>query len=489
MKSSLLKNGLYNVVGGAIRIGLAVLTIPILIRLIGIEEYGLWALTSSVVGMVTLAEAGLSLTTTVFVSQDLGKEDTNGLLQTLTVSFGAMLILSTLAALALWFGAESLVSFFPKLTQAQQLTVIKALHIGVMVVWARLLQQVLAGVEQAYQRYDLINILNTGQSVLINLGMLAVTWFKGQTIAMMEWQAVATIVVFLSHLWIVRSLLQGINLRPTLSKEKGFAIAQYSLFTWLTSLGSSLFSRVDRLIVGNLLGAQVLGIYAAITDITTQINIFSALPVQPLLPSLSNLTAQQNIDLPKLQQQIKQGIQINAFIALGLGATFVTLSPLILNLIFSGEITNQYRVTFCIATVIYAIYSINAVGYYILFAISAANTCAIIILTSSLISLVLITLGANMFGLIGAIAGNAGYIATLQLNILGMKQLSVPSFIWIRWLYFPTSWFLLVALVNIFLPIQHEFRILIFFIQSFIILLWFYIINKHNTKKWKQHKS
>ena len=122
MKDSFLKNGFYNTAGGIIRIGLAILTIPLLIRLIGVEEYGLWTLASSVIAIVGLAEAGLATATTVFVSQDLGKEDSDGLSQTLTVTVGAMLILATIAAFALWFGAEGIVSIFTKLDNTQQLT-------------------------------------------------------------------------------------------------------------------------------------------------------------------------------------------------------------------------------------------------------------------------------------------------------------------------------------------------------------------------------
>ena len=170
----------------------------------GIEEYGLWTLASAVVVMVTLAEAGLSTATTVFVSQDLGKKDVDGLSQTLTVTFGVMLILATLAVVALWMGAEPIMNLFPKLGQLQQLKVIQAIKIGGLVVAARLLQQILIGVEQAHQRYDLMNVLNTMQSVLLNVGMLIVVLLGGRTVELMQWQAGIGVVSLFSHLWVVR---------------------------------------------------------------------------------------------------------------------------------------------------------------------------------------------------------------------------------------------------------------------------------------------
>jgi O-antigen/teichoic acid export membrane protein len=479
VKNSILKNGFYNSIAGLIKIGLGILIIPILIRLLGIEEYGLWTLASAVVVVVTLAEAGLSTATTVFVSQDLGKKDVDGLSQTLTVTFGAMLILATLAVVALWMGAEPIMNLFPKLGQLQQLKVIQAIRIGGLVVAARLLQQILIGVEQAHQRYDLMNVLNTMQSVLLNVGMLIVVSLGGRTVELMQWQGGIGVVSLLGHIWIVRSLLQNMKLRLSWNQNKAVAVAGYSLMMWLNTLGSILFSRGDRLIVGSLLGTQVLGVYAGITDITAQINSFSALPVQPLLPTLSNLIGQQNINQRQLEQQLKQATQINGLVALGMGATLITFSPLILKLLFSEQTESQYLITFCIATVIYALYSCHAVGYYCLLGTNAVKACALIQLLSSFVSLGLIAIGAYNFGLTGAILGNFGYFTAFLVTVFGMKQLSVSYFLWFKWLWFPLIWFFIVVLVSLQLSNDYIVRYTAFVIQTAIVLTWFAISNSY----------
>ncbi|MBD2522593.1 oligosaccharide flippase family protein [Nostoc sp. FACHB-133] len=487
MKNSLLKNGFYNSITGLIKIGLGILIIPILIRLLGIEEYGLWTLASAVVVMVTLAEAGLSTATTVFVSQDLGKKDVDGLSQTLTVTLGVMLILATLAVVALWMGAEPIMNLFPKLGQLQQLKVIQAIKIGGLVVAARLLQQILIGVEQAHQRYDLMNVLNTMQSVLLNVGMLIVVLLGGHTVELMQWQAGIGVVSLFSHIWVVRSILQNMNLRLSWNQHKALAVGGYSLMMWLNTLGSMLFSRGDRLIVGSLLGSQVLGVYAGITDITAQINSFSALPVQPLLPTLSNLIGQPNINQRQLEQQLKQATQINGLVALGMGATLITLSPLILKLLFSEQTASQCLMIFCIATAIYALYSCHAVGYYSLLGTNAVKTCALIQLLSSFSSLGLIAIGAYNFGLTGAILGNLGYLTTSIVTVFGMKRLSVSYTLWFKWLCFPLIWFFIVVLLNFKLQNDYIIRCIIFSIQTTILLIWFAISNDYNFSVIKKY--
>ncbi|GAX39155.1 polysaccharide biosynthesis protein [Tolypothrix sp. NIES-4075] len=477
MKNSLLKNGFYNTVGGAIKIGLAVLTIPILIRMLGIEEYGLWTLAYAVVQVVNLAEAGLSVATTVFVSQDIVKENaddlSNSLSETLTVTFGGMLIFATIAAISLLFGAELIVSFFPKLGQVQQLTIQHALQIGGLVVWARLLQRVLIGVEQAYQRYDLANLFNTIESLLLSFGMLIVTWLGGRTIALMQWQAVAAIAILLSHVWVFRTLTRNMKLHVNWNEKRGLAIARYSVMTWLSSLGGMIFARGDRLIVGALLGSKVLGVYATITDLTTVINRLSDLPVQPLLPALSKMITIRDKDKNKLQQQIKQAVEINTLVALGLGTAFFTLAPFLMHVMLGDVVTSEYILALRIEIIIETLYSLYAVGYYVLFSVNAVVESLVIHLFSSLLSILLIFIYSNRLGLIGSVIGNTGFLCVLSIIFLGMKYLNINTNTWLQWYSLPLYYFIAFAIFGFIIKDNIELILCLCIVQIIMLIKWF----------------
>ena len=239
----MLKNGFYNTAAGVIRSGINILTIPILIRALGVEEYGLWTLASTVINVVTLAEAGLSTATTMFVSEDLAKEDFEGISQTLTVTGGAMLVLATVAAIGLGFGAEPIISSFGILNRSQHIIAVNTLQIGTIVVWTKLLQQVLVGIEQAYQRYDLLNLLNTFQSLLTGIGMIATAFLGGHTIELMQWQAIVGTIILIAHLYLTKIILKSTNIRLIWNQSKWSIVANYSIQTWFTSLGGVLFSQ------------------------------------------------------------------------------------------------------------------------------------------------------------------------------------------------------------------------------------------------------
>lgn len=427
----MLKNGLYNILGTIVRTGLTFLTIPVLIRLLGVEEYGLWTLVSSVLGILTLAQGGLAVSTTVFLSKDIATNDRQEISQTLSVTATAMLILATLAALILLVGSRTIVNLFPNLASTQSLVAISALQFGGLVIWSRLLQQIFVGIEQAYQRYGLMNLLNTLEVVISNLGMVAIAiYWNGKTLALMQWQVVTSILMLIIHIRASLTLVDRVKLQFIWNRHKGLEIARYSIATWFTSIGSALFQQGDRLIVGSVLGTELLGVYAAITSVTMQINVFAALAVQPLLPRLNSLLIGSRTNLEK---QIKQAFQLNTIFALGLGGIFLIFTPLIINFLFGANATAQYTLAFRLATIIYSFYSINVVGYYVLLGIGAANISLIIVFSSGIISLFLIFVGAIQFNLLGAIIANVGFLGTFLCNFSAMKRLKIPFKQWIDW--------------------------------------------------------
>lgn len=424
--------------------GLSVLTIPLLIRFIGVKEYGLWTLASSTVGIVTLAEAGLSVSTTVFLSRDLANNDADSLSQTLTVTVGTMLLLATTAAITLWIGAPKLVELFGLLERSQYIKAVQALRIGGVVIWAQLLQKVIVGVEQAYQQYGVMNVLSTLQLALINLGLLLVAWFGGKTAELMQWQAVISVGMLVAHCWAGWILLGQSKVHIAWEVGRGLAIAHYSLMTWMTSIGSVIFGQVDRLVVGALLGTEKLGIYAAITTIARQINTFSALPVQPILPSLSSEIEKKGNSHKKIKNQVIKALQINGIIAYSLGAIFLAFAPFIMEVMIPDVKDNNYIREFNIAVIIYTLYSTNAVGYYTLLSAKAVKSCMLIVLASGTISLLSISAGGWHFGLIGAILGNAGYVFSFSLTLFALNKIDVTISEYANSIKYPMAFFLLV---------------------------------------------
>lgn len=423
----MLKNSLYNSLGGILRLVVNIVTIPVLIRNLGLQQYGIWTLASSTVAMVMLAESGLSFSTAFFASQDLSSKNDKSLSQTISITVGTMVAIATLTSGLLWFLAPSVAHSF-KLDVSQTLIVENTLQISVFAVWSRLIQQVLIGLIQAYQSYGLLNLLSSLQSVSLNLGMIVLAVYGGRPIELMKWQSLICVIFLASHIITAKSLMKDVHFKPCWEYNKWVSISKYSLATWFTFLGSALFSQFDKLLVGSSLGTEVVAVYAGITSLTGQINSLSALPVQPLLPLLSG-----EVKKNSLTEELRNALRLNALVALGVGSVLLISASFILSSFLGFDSHNKH--IFYYATIIYSLYSLNAVGYYVCFGLNLVNICMKVQLVGGVFSILLIAIGTKFFGLTGAILGNSGYFFVISfLNIFAFRNLYIEFSRWFSWI-------------------------------------------------------
>lgn len=479
----MLKFGFLNAITRAINIGLSILTIPVLIRILGLESYGLWILVSSGVYLVTLAESGLPVSATYFISRDISANDSQRLAQSLTIIAIFVLTIASGIFAVMWFGADIVFGPISSISPDQLPVAIETFRIGSLFIWAFLLQQALVGIVQAYQRYLVLNILNSVQTILSKVGVLIAAATYG-IYAMMAWQSLISFLFLIAFGIIVWRLTRETFTGPAWNKEKAIQIIRYSGYNWLSSLGSRIFTQADRIIVGALLGPAVLGVYGAITSIAIQITFMSGTIVQPLLPSLSfNSVGKRSPETDtRILASLRQTVQFNAFVALGMGAVLFVARPFVMAFLDLDYMVPAYGQSYWVIITVYALFSLNAIGFFGTLGIGAVELNTLITITSGLGAVVLIAVFSHSFGLIGASVGNAAFMLTLAMNLVVLRRLSIPLATYLTWLRFPLLWFVAVIILLPSLPISTEVQFGIFVIFG-IALSWWFLANQRDV--WK----
>lgn len=466
----LLRNGLYNVGGQTIRSVIALLTIPMLIRFLGIREYGVWSLAYAVLASMTLGYGGLGIAAAVFLSRDLGRGDHREASETLTFVLGSALLLGVALGLILWLIGSILVKPLAAFGSFEREEARRALQIACCGLPLLILQGALVGVEQACDRYAVVNTFQTFQSALGNGGLVLVAWLGGRAAAMMKWQVLAYAALLVAHSWFVFRLARGKRLKLRWSASKAAQIFRFSLATCGSMLGQDVFRQWSRWIVGAVLGAPPLGVYAAITDLTGRVNSFAGTAVQPLAPALS-LDAARSIPP---ERRVRQAAHLNALIAIEAGIFLYLLADMVMRVMVPGATSAQDIRGLQIAAIIYALYSINAPSYFILFSAREARTNATVVLSSAVLSLGLIFLGAWRFGLLGAIAGNAGNLGTLMMVIFAMRKVGLTPRRYAAWIAFPLLGMAVALLAGAVLENHFWWRLAFVATQAGLLMFWFF---------------
>jgi O-antigen/teichoic acid export membrane protein len=464
-----LRNGLFNLGGYVLRGAITVLTIPFLIRFLGISEYGVWSFAYAFLALMTVCEAGLSVAAAVFLSKDLAQNNKREAGETLTFILISSTLLSVALSLLLWFAGPLLARPLTSFGSAERAVAGQALRIAGFAAAILILQRTLVGVEQAFNRYAVSNALDLAQSMLTNVGFLAVARWSGRTVALMQWQVVASVLVLTAHACFVAHLFRNHELRFEWNRRKGRQILRFSLAAWSATLGSAAFSQCDRLIVGGVLGAPLLGVYSAIVGITSKINLFSGTAVQPLVQWLSRDTAMNT----STESRIGQAVHLNALLAIESGIFLFVLADWVMRVMIPGASGSHEILGLQIATVIYVLYSLNAPGHFILFAVGQPRTNAIVTVSGAIASLALIFVGAKYVGLLGALAGNAGYLLLFVLTTAGLKILGIAFRKYVGWIALPVLGLGIAIVLGLLLQEHFWWRVGFVATQAVVFSFWF----------------
>lgn len=292
----------------------------------------------------------------------------------------------------------------------------------------------------------------------------------------------------MAHALVGYRLLRDKCIRFSWSTNKGGQMLRFGLLTMTSSIGSVLFAQCDRLVVGAFLNTPTLGVYAAITTITTQINAISSLPVQPLLARVGHYWTHKTESVVA-RRELKHTTQFNAVLAFSVAAAVFIMAPLICTIVFHGNTNPTMIIALRCASVIYASYSLNATGYFILPTIGALTLHTAIQVAGGVFAVLLIWVGSLHWGLLGAVLGNAGYIITVALTVIALSRLKINTSEALRWIRFPLAWFVITIVSSIALPATITIECTILVVSMLILSYWTFTTYADLIRQWRDRLS
>lgn len=410
-----------------------------MLRSLGYEKYGLWVTIVSVVSIACLLDPGLAVSTTVFLAKDKSTKNENSFAETLSSSVIVMLLYSLIASVGLYLLSTNISVFFTKFGHADRIVFISSVKLASSLVFFQLAQQFLIGIEQAYQKYKAINILDALQLVFISIGGLIISIYIQDVYKLIQWQTAIACIFLIGHILFVWMIIKPDVKDIKISFKRTMEIVVYGFSNWISILSMGLFTRADRLIVGSLLGSNNLAIYTVLLECSAIITSFTTRAVSPVLPLISSAISScaDSLNIQDYTKQdihskhVKKFIKINFFIASGIGMMLLIASPVIISLLLPNQYSYQNVLGLQLISTITALSSISVTGYFVLLGLKKTILMTGIFLFSSILALSLISILTLKLGLLGSILGNMGWILTLSITYLALWEINPKT---IRWL-------------------------------------------------------
>ncbi len=398
---------------------LLLLLSPFLLRHLGAEGFGLWALAVAVSGIGSLASLGVGIATTKHVSADLGSAAHGA---ALAVTRAAVAVAGTTGALLVLLGmlASPWLAELAFARMGPRPQVATALVLGVALLVIQEIDAVFAGALRGAQRFD-----RAAQAELIARPVWAAC------VAATAWQTQDTTSTLLTSVAVnalkavVKSALAwgalgGLCAFPAFDPAQIRRVVHFGKWVSLQGVGVVLFSVADRMLVGALLGAADLARYSICLQLTQFVHTLQGAALQPIVPWVSGTRT----DAARLARLKRLSVTGGAA-CLVLPVAGALVAPAILALWIDPAFAeaNRSLVTWLFASA--AVLSFGIPAYYLLVGLGQIWVAGVQAVASGVLGLATALVFSSL-GIVAFAAGRMVYAVLALWLLLRLWQLCLP---------------------------------------------------------------
>lgn len=403
-QSPIFYNNIYNLLGFAIPAIVMFAFTPALVKGLGVEDYGIWSLSLSFLGMMGVLEFGLGVSITKFVSEHVAKKDSISLSSTISMGFLINLGLSLMIMIPLYIFAPAISEMLFSLQDSSG-KVAESLRIVSFGFMPMMFKNFGLAIPQGLQKYKLVNAIKITQNTLNILIAFLIINQKGSVYYIVFSAVLLMWIIGLTSLYIGYLSIRPYNFHWLISRQSAKSIMSYMSAAGLTNIGIKLFNSVDKLVVGSVLGIEAVTYYSIAIGIANKlVNLSSALS-KALMPAASEMQTKGD------QKALKKYLGLSSLMMLIIN--FIIVSGLLVTANrflawwLDPDLASVIVGPFCVLILIYGISGITAPAFHIANGIGKPWINAFGTLVQGIGVILLIVVLGPRFGLLGAAWANA----------------------------------------------------------------------------------
>ncbi|MEI6891615.1 MAG: oligosaccharide flippase family protein [Pontiella sp.] len=340
-KKLIITNTLWSAVAQVLVMGINLLVLPLFIKNLGAELFGIWVISNVVLGYLSVFDFGFTQGLQKYVAEARVKGDDKELSEVVVSGVGLLLIIGLLLGGIFWIGASSIVEFFNIQPENQRIAtqLLKISALFCIVMWPLRIVDVVLNASMRIKELGFLNAFKTGAQSIVMLGMV----YYAADIVSIKWVTTGLMAVCSAYgMVVVKKYVPEICWRPNYFKFQQIKrMHKFSLGMFYLAVLGMLSVRIDNLVIGKLLGMNMVAVYAIIAKPYELINRIGNMMMQTLMPATFNL-------LPSSTREQKEklvclGVKYRTLILVPMTVVSIYAIPSFLRL-WVGEEYLQYAI-------------------------------------------------------------------------------------------------------------------------------------------------
>ncbi len=342
-ESKIKKNILANYLGQVWRVAVLLFCVPLYIKYLGIESYGLitiFVMLQAYMGLLDLGmKPALGREMARFTAGAHNKQAIWDLLRSIEMVIIGM---SILLALGMWAASGWLATNWVKAGNIKLITIEHAFAIMGIVIAFRFIESLYSSSLAGLQRQVLQNVISIVMVTLQGIGAVAVLACISPTIEMFfAWQLIISLATVLLLRVVVYRVLPLPQQAARFSWTALLGIWRFAAGMASITLVGLMLTQLDKLMLSFLLPLEMFGYYALAALVASGLDMFTGPVASAIYPHfIELLTQRKDVALRRIYHQSAQLISVLT----GPVAAVLMLFPERVLLIWTGEITLSHQV-------------------------------------------------------------------------------------------------------------------------------------------------
>jgi O-antigen/teichoic acid export membrane protein len=293
MTTRVMRGGLWTLGGQAVMLLASLAATPFVIRLLGLEAYGVLSLINIVIGYLAFAEMGMGSASTRFGADFHGRNDDDGEVAVIWTSLLIALVPALLAALALAALAGQLVEQALHLPSHLHREAALAIQLAAVGFVARCVSGVINTPQLVRLRMDLHTLIIAGTGVAQILLVPLVLFLGGGLVGAVAVITGSAIVAVLIQAATSASLLPQL-LRPRISRSLMRPLTSFGGSLVISSLAAMVLVNAEKILLTRFSSVTGFAYYSVAYTVASMLTIVPLAISQPLLPAFTRLQADKD---------------------------------------------------------------------------------------------------------------------------------------------------------------------------------------------------
>ena len=309
----LARNTVWNLLGNGAPMIVAVFCIPILIRGLGKERFGILTLAWALIGYASLFDLGLGRALTQLVAQKLGTGDEREVPQVVWTSLLLMLALGVAAAAVIIGISPWLVHRLLKIPEALQGETLESFRLLGVSLPLVITTAGLRGLLEAHQRFDLVTYLRMPMGAFTFAGPLAVLPFSKGLVPVVGILVAARFASFAAHFWLCLKVAPELRRRVAWHGPSARPLLRFGAWMTVSNIVSPLMVTLDRFLIGALVSVTAVAYYATPYEVVTKFLLIPGALVGVMFPAFSASFAQDRDRTAHLYRRCVKAVFLSLF--------------------------------------------------------------------------------------------------------------------------------------------------------------------------------